>query len=53
MLLGQSVNSQVKAISTGSILIDQVFGYWWFACGAYYRSFGPEAPGKTTLAFKQ
>lgn len=52
MLLGQSVNSQVKAISTGSILIDQALGIGGLPVGRIIEVFGPEASGKTTLALQ-
>jgi recombination protein RecA len=50
MLLGQSPNSAVKAISTGSILIDRALGIGGLPVGRIIEIFGPEASGKTTLA---
>ena len=50
MLLGQSSNSCVEAISTGSILIDQATGIGGLPTGRIVEVFGPEASGKTTLA---
>lgn len=50
MLLGQSPNSTVKAISTGSILIDRALGIGGLPVGRIIEVFGPEASGKTTLA---
>ena len=50
MLLGQSPNSHIEAISTGSILIDQAIGVGGLPCGRIIEIYGPEASGKTTLA---
>ena len=50
MMLGQSPNSQVKVISTGSILIDRALGVGGLPVGRIIEIFGPEASGKTTLA---
>lgn len=50
MLLGQSGNTKVDAISTGSILIDQAIGVGGLPKGRIVEIFGPEASGKTTLA---
>jgi recombination protein RecA len=49
MLLGQSPNSEVKKISTGSILIDRALGGG-LPVGRIIEIYGPEASGKTTLA---
>ncbi len=49
MLLGQSPNSEVKKISTGSILIDKALGGG-MPVGRVIEVYGPEASGKTTLA---
>lgn len=49
MLLGQSPNSEVKKISTGSILIDRALGGG-LPVGRVVEIYGPEASGKTTLA---
>jgi len=50
MLLGQSANHKVEAISTGSILIDQAIGVGGLPVGRIVEIFGPESSGKTTLA---
>ena len=50
MLLGQSTNSNIEAISTGSILIDEVIGIGGLPRGRIVEIYGPEASGKTTLA---
>lgn len=51
MLLGQSPNSEVKKISTGSILIDRALGGG-LPVGRVIEVYGPEASGKTTLALQ-
>lgn len=50
MLLGQNSATQVEAISTGSILIDQALGIGGLPKGRIIEIYGPEASGKTTLA---
>lgn len=50
MLLGQSANQKIDAISTGSILIDEATGIGGLPRGRIVEIFGPEASGKTTLA---
>lgn len=50
MLLGQIADAEVKAISTGSILIDQAIGVGGFPKGRIVEIYGPEASGKSTLA---
>jgi len=50
MRLGESNNSQMEAISTGSILIDLAIGIGGLPVGRIVEIFGPEASGKTTLA---
>lgn len=50
MLLGQTGNQVLEAISTGSILIDQAIGVGGFPLGRIVEIYGPEASGKTTLA---
>jgi len=50
MLLGQNPHSNVEAISTGSILIDQAIGVGGLPKGRIVEIYGPEASGKTTLA---
>jgi recombination protein RecA len=52
MLLGQSTNSNIEAISTGSILIDEVTGIGGLPRGRIVEIYGPEASGKTTLAMQ-
>jgi recombination protein RecA len=52
MLLGQSANSKIEALSTGSLLIDQAVGIGGFPAGRVVEIFGPEASGKTTLALQ-
>lgn len=52
MLLGQSTNSNIEAISTGSILIDETIGIGGLPRGRIVEIFGPEASGKTTLAMQ-
>ena len=52
MLLGQSTNSNIEAISTGSILIDDVTGIGGLPRGRIVEIYGPEASGKTTLAMQ-
>lgn len=49
MFLGQSNNSTVETISTGSILIDQALGSG-LPRGRIIEIYGPEASGKTTIA---
>jgi recombination protein RecA len=50
MKLGESHNSNIEAISTGSILIDRAIGIGGLPVGRIIEIFGPEASGKTTLA---
>ena len=50
MKLGESQNSSIEAISTGSILIDRAIGIGGLPVGRIIEIFGPEASGKTTLA---
>lgn len=50
MLLGQSSQNRVDAISTGSILIDAAIGVGGLPVGRVIEIYGPEASGKTTLA---
>lgn len=52
MLLGQSTNSNIEAISTGSILIDEIIGIGGLPRGRIVEIYGPEASGKTTLAMQ-
>src|SRR5689334_22608573 len=50
MLLGQAAQYDIKAISTGSILIDEAIGVGGFPQGRIVEIFGPESSGKSTLA---
>lgn len=50
MKLGESINNNLEAISTGSILIDRAIGIGGLPVGRIIEIFGPEASGKTTLA---
>jgi len=50
MKLGESNNTHMEAISTGSILVDQAIGIGGLPVGRIVEIFGPEASGKTTLA---
>jgi recombination protein RecA len=50
MKLGESMNNNIEAISTGSILIDRAIGIGGLPVGRIIEIFGPEASGKTTLA---
>ena len=51
MRLGQAA-AAVKAISTGSILIDQAIGIGGLPVGRIVEVYGPESSGKTTLALQ-
>jgi recombination protein RecA len=50
MMLGESQNTHIESISTGSILIDRAIGIGGLPVGRIVEIFGPEASGKTTLA---
>lgn len=50
MLLGQIADTDVKSVSTGSILIDQAIGVGGFPKGRIIEIYGPESSGKSTLA---
>ena len=50
MLLGKAQNTNLKATSTGSILIDEAIGIGGLPIGRIVEIYGPEASGKTTLA---
>jgi len=52
MMLGQTGNMRVEAISTGSLLIDIAIGIGGLPVGRIVEIFGPEASGKTTLAMQ-
>jgi recombination protein RecA len=50
MFLGQTPQTAIDVISTGSLLIDQAIGVGGFPCGRITEIYGPESSGKTTLA---
>jgi len=50
MLLGQSADTSVDAIPTGSILLDHALGVQGFPRGRIIEIYGPESSGKTTLS---
>lgn len=50
MLLGDQPKSGIAAISSGSMLIDEVIGVGGYPVGRIIEVFGPESSGKTTLA---
>jgi len=50
MLLGQSYQGPIEAISTGSIQVDLAIGVGGFPRGRIIEIYGPESTGKTTLA---
>ncbi len=50
MKLGDSINMQVDAISTGSIGLDAALGIGGLPRGRVVEIYGPESSGKTTLA---
>jgi recombination protein RecA len=52
MLLGDTPVVDIKAISTGSLLIDEAIGVGGLPCGRIVEVFGPESSGKTTLALQ-
>ena len=52
MMLGQAAQTQLDAISTGSILIDQAIGIGGLPIGRIIEIFGPESSGKSTLAMQ-
>lgn len=52
MLLGDSPVEEIKAISTGSLLIDEAIGVGGLPSGRIVEVFGPESSGKTTLALQ-
>lgn len=52
MLLGDTPVVDIKAISTGSLLIDEAIGVGGLPCGRIIEVFGPESSGKTTLALQ-
>lgn len=49
MLIGESPNMDVEAISTGSLALDSAIGIGGIPCGRITEIFGPEMSGKTTL----
>lgn len=50
MLLGDHPKTKISAISSGSLLIDDVIGIGGYPMGRIIEVFGPESSGKTTLA---
>lgn len=50
MRLGESKNTHIESISTGSILLDRAIGIGGLPVGRIIEIYGPEASGKTTLA---
>lgn len=50
MLLGDQPKAKIRAISSGSLLIDNVIGVGGYPTGRIIEVFGPESSGKTTLA---
>ena len=50
MRLGDSQNMNVEAISTGSLTLDAATGIGGLPRGRIIEIYGPESPGKTTLA---
>ena len=50
MLLGEQPKAKIRAISSGSIQIDNVIGVGGYPTGRIIEVFGPESSGKTTLA---
>jgi recombination protein RecA len=50
MMLGSRASLPVEVISTGSIAIDNILGAGGLPRGRVTEIFGPESPGKTTLA---
>ena len=52
MLLGEQPKNKVAAISSGSLLIDNVIGVGGYPTGRIIEIFGPESSGKTTLALQ-
>jgi len=50
MLLGEQPKAKIRAISSGSLLIDNVIGVGGYPTGRIIEVFGPESSGKTTLA---
>jgi len=52
MRLGDNPITEIKTISTGSLLIDDAIGIGGLPCGRIVEVFGPESSGKTTLALQ-
>lgn len=52
MMLGEAKNTNIEAVSTGSILVDTAIGVGGLPRGRIIEIFGPEASGKTTLALQ-
>ena len=47
---GDVVNQEIKSISTGSLILDNIIGIGGYPIGRITEVFGPESSGKTTLA---
>lgn len=52
MLMGDSVESNVETISTGSMSVDKATGVSGLPMGRIVEVFGPESSGKTTLTLQ-
>ncbi|RDH83747.1 MAG: recombinase RecA [endosymbiont of Galathealinum brachiosum] len=52
MRMGDSVNSEIEAISTGSIALDVALGIGGLPKGRVVEIYGPESSGKTTLTLQ-
>lgn len=50
MKLGENVNMEVQAVSTGSLSLDMALGIGGVPRGRIIEIFGPESSGKTTVA---
>ena len=50
MRLGENLNMQVSAVSTGSLMLDMALGIGGVPKGRIIEVYGPESSGKTTLA---
>lgn len=50
MRLGENVNMNIDAISTGSLMLDAALGIGGLPRGRIVEIYGPESSGKTTLA---
>lgn len=52
MRMGDSVNAEIEAISTGSIALDVALGIGGLPKGRVVEIYGPESSGKTTLTLQ-